>query len=739
MTPVLFHFIKPTGIPIANTTIEIQLSKSTFDPEDSGVLMPSLVTAMTDDDGRATVELWPSDKLYYVTVMDPDSDAGLSYKFLVPEVTPGLEVRLQDIVVVGEMSPTFYDEAALLVIQSTKTTVLGYQVTAMAARDAALAAQADALASATVSSTKATEAAASAVAADNASRLTVGTVTTGAPGSSAAVTITGVSGSQVLNLTVPQGPAGSTGGTGLQGPQGIPGTVGATGPAGTDGVDGTNGTDGAVGPQGPAGPKGDTGDAGPQGIQGIQGIQGDTGPAGASGSGTGDMLKADNLTGLANYGTARTNLGLGNVSNTSDANKPVSTAQAAADTAIGTAAATDATTKANAAQAAAIAASAPSGHVGSGAGAHANAVAGGAAGFMTGTDKTKLDGVEASANNYTHPGTHAPSIIAQDSTNRFVTDAEKATWNAKQAAGTYATGTGSATGTNTGDNAANTTYAADYRAANFVAGTHYLSPTGSAATLTGFPTFNQDTTGFAGALKSATTTVSVSGAAAPTPGQVLTATSDTGATWQTPTTNNISLSVANTWTAAQTFTNSLLKLLGSSTGATTFASANASATNYTLTFPAITDTLVTLTAAQTLTNKTLTAPVLGTPASGNLSNCTSDGTSAVGFRGIPQNSKSTSYTLILSDAGKHILHPSTDATARTFAIPANSSVAFPIGTTVTFINQNGGGVVSIAINDDNMRLAGAGTTGTRSLAANGVATAVKIAGIEWIIYGTGLT
>lgn len=40
-------------------------------------------------------------------------------------------------------------------------------------------------------------------------------------------------------------------------------------------------------------------------------------------------------------------------------------------------------------------------------------------------------------------------------------------------------------GTNTGDNAVNTTYTADYRAANFVAGTHYLAPTGSAASLTG--------------------------------------------------------------------------------------------------------------------------------------------------------------------------------------------------------------------------------------------------------------
>ncbi len=60
---------------------------------------------------------------------------------------------------------------------------------------------------------------------------------------------------------------------------------------------------------------------------------------------------------------------------------------------------------------------------------------------------------------------------------------------------------------------------------------------GSAANLTSFPTLNQDTTGTAAktnALNSATTIVSVSSATAPTNGQVLTATSGTAATWQTP-------------------------------------------------------------------------------------------------------------------------------------------------------------------------------------------------------------
>lgn len=130
---------------------------------------------------------------------------------------------------------------------------------------------------------------------------------------------------------------------------------------------------------------------------------------------------------------------------------------------------------------------------------------------------------------------------------------------------------------------------------------------------------------------------------------------------------------------------------------------------------------------------------LGTPSSGTLTNCTVDGTNAVGFRTIPQNSQSAAYTLVLADSGKQILHPSADTTARIFTIPANGSVAFPIGTAVTFINQNAAGIITISITTDTMRLAGAGTTGSRTLNANGIATAVKTTSTEWIISGTGLT
>lgn len=51
----------------------------------------------------------------------------------------------------------------------------------------------------------------------------------------------------------------------------------------------------------------------------------------------------------------------------------------------------------------------------------------------TTTEKNKLAGVADNANNYVHPINHPPSIITQDSNNRFVTDAEKSDWSSKTA------------------------------------------------------------------------------------------------------------------------------------------------------------------------------------------------------------------------------------------------------------------------------------------------------------------
>lgn len=51
---------------------------------------------------------------------------------------------------------------------------------------------------------------------------------------------------------------------------------------------------------------------------------------------------------------------------------------------------------------------------------------------FTTAEKNKLSGVETGANKYTHPSTHPATIITEDPSRRFVSDVEKAAWNAKE-------------------------------------------------------------------------------------------------------------------------------------------------------------------------------------------------------------------------------------------------------------------------------------------------------------------
>ena len=138
------------------------------------------------------------------------------------------------------------------------------------------------------------------------------------------------------------------------------------------------------------------------------------------------------------------------------------------------------------------------------------------------------------------------------------------------------------------------------------------------------------------------------------------------------------------------------------------------------------------------TSPSFTTPVLGTPTSGTLSGCTVDGTDSVGFRNTPVNSQSAAYTLVLADSGKTIFHPAADNNARTFTIPANSSVAYAVGTVVSFINLAAADV-TIAITTDTMYLGGDGATGSRTLAEYGIASALKVSSTNWVISGNGLT
>ena len=65
-------------------------------------------------------------------------------------------------------------------------------------------------------------------------------------------------------------------------------------------------------------------------------------------------------------------------------------------------------------------------------------------------------------------------------------------------------------------------------------------------------------------------------------------------------------------------------------------------------------------------------------------------------------------------------------------------MAYPVGTSLTFVNNTAGNI-SLAITTDTMYLAGSATTGTRTLAQRGVATAYKVSSTVWFIAGGGLT
>jgi phage baseplate assembly protein gpV len=102
---------------------------------------------------------------------------------------------------------------------------------------------------------------------------------------------------------------------------------------------------------------------------------------------------------------------------------------------------------------------------------------------------------------------------------------------------------------------------------------------------------------------------------------------------------------------------------------------------------------------------------------------------AVGYKGLPQNARTSAYTLALSDMGMHI-----SITTGGVTIPANSAVAFPIGSTIVVFN-NSGSAQTISINTDTLRLGGTATTGNRTIAQYGIATLVKVAATVWVATG----
>jgi len=110
------------------------------------------------------------------------------------------------------------------------------------------------------------------------STITLGTVSTGNPGTSASITNTGTPTAALFNFIIPRGDVGPQG---LKGDTGSTGATGATGATGPQGLKGDTGATGATGPQGE---RGLTGATGPQGERGLTGATGPQGPAGSGSS-----------------------------------------------------------------------------------------------------------------------------------------------------------------------------------------------------------------------------------------------------------------------------------------------------------------------------------------------------------------------------------------------------------------------------------------------------------------------
>jgi hypothetical protein len=132
-----------------------------------------------------------------------------------------------------------------------------------------------------------------------------------------------------------------------------------------------------------------------------------------------------------------------------------------------------------------------------------------------------------------------------------------------------------------------------------------------------------------------------------------------------------------------------------------------------------TATTVDVSTAQTLTNKTLTSPTLNAPLI-NLSLNAQTG---------------TTYTFVLADNGK--LVTASNASAQTYSIPTNASVAYPIGTQINIIQIGAGQVTINAVTSGTTTVSSTGATATapKLRAQFSSATCIKANTDLWYVVG----
>ena len=107
---------------------------------------------------------------------------------------------------------------------------------------------------------------------------------------------------------------------------------------------------------------------------------------------------------------------------------------------------------------------------------------------------------------------------------------------------------------------------------------------------------------------------------------------------------------------------------------------------------------------------------------------------AIGYRNIPSNAKSSAHVLALADVGQCV-----DIATGGVTVPANATVAFAVGDTVSIYNNSGSSQTITQAGGVTLRLAGTATTGSRTLAQRGWCSVRKVATDEWVSSGSGLS
>lgn len=167
----------------------------------------------------------------------------------------------------------------------------------------------------------------------------------------------------------------------------------------------------------------------------------------------------------------------------------------------------------------------------------------------------------------------------------------------------------------------------------------------------------------------------------------------------------------------------------------------------TITVPTGTDTLVARATTDTLTNKTLTTPTItlsttSSTTSGRLSYDSTakkiqvgDGSNALDYASstLITNAQTASYTLVLADKDK--LVEISNASANTVTIPTNTSVAYPTGTQINILQTGAGQTTISGTSGVTVNSTGATTASPKLRAQWSSATAIKRGTDTWVVIG----